>query len=82
MPIDEIAGGLFKFIGRLVLQFILEVVIELLVRGPGGLLAYFFLKNKPDIDGWVPIVFGLLFWFIVGVLGYIAFTTIGSNQNA
>ena len=82
MPIDEIAGGLFKLFGRLILQFILEVVVELLVRGPGGLLAYLCLKNKPSIDGWVPIVFGLLFWFVVGVLVYFAFITLGSNQNA
>ncbi len=75
----KLLGGVLKFIGRLILQFIFEVVVELLVRAPGGLFAYFCLKNKPDIDGWVPIVFGLLFWLVVGLLIYFAFTAIGSN---
>ena len=82
MPIEEIAEGLFKFIGRFLLQLFLEVIVELLIKGPGYLLANIFVKNKPNIDGWITIVFGLIFWLVVGVLVYFAYINLGNNQNA
>ncbi len=61
MPLGDIAG-----------QFLTEVVVELLIKGPGYLIARMF---KPGIDpdsAW-SVVFGLVFWAILGGFGYLAY---------
>jgi len=81
MPIEEVAESLIKFLGRLLLYFFLEIIIELLIKGPGYFLTKIFLKNKPDIDGWITILFGLLFWVVVGGLVYFVYINNWSDQT-
>ena len=62
MPLGEIAGHL-----------IIEVVLEILIKGPGFLVARLF---KPDVDPeskW-SIVLGVLFWVVLGGLGYCVYS--------
>ena len=62
MPLGEIAGHL-----------LIEVVLEILIKGPGFLIARML---KPDIDPeskW-SIVLGVLFWGVLGGLGYGLYT--------
>jgi len=65
MPVGEIAGellgGVFKFIGRL----FIEVVIELIIKGSGYLICRMFSKNV-DPDGVLVILVGLIFIGMVG----------------
>ncbi len=35
---EEIVGGVIKFVGRIVVQFLVEVVFEVLLKGPGYLI--------------------------------------------
>lgn len=66
MPLGEIAsevlGGVFRFVGNV----FLEVVLEFLIRGPGYLLCKPFKKDV-DPDGGLAAFVGIIFWVVVGV---------------
>lgn len=53
----EVLGGLFRFLGRM----LLEVVLEAILRGPGYLLCRLFRKDVDPESGLVVVV-GLSFW--------------------
>jgi hypothetical protein len=72
VPVGEIAGevvgGLFRLLG----QFFVEVVGELLVRGVGYAICRR-VSPGTDPDSWPSAVVGLLFWAAVFALGYFAY---------
>ncbi len=73
MPIGDIAGELLGGALRAVGSVIVEVVLEIAIRGPGYLICRQF---KSDIDpdgGWVVVV-GVMFWVILGVIGYVSYS--------
>lgn len=61
--VGEIAGGAFKFVGRL----FLEVVFEFLIKGAGFILCSPFSRRRLDPDSGLVVVVGLVFWVAVGV---------------
>jgi hypothetical protein len=61
--VGEVAGGVLKFIGRL----IFEVVFEFLIKGTGYILCRPFSRRKLDPDGGLVVAAGLVFWLAVGV---------------
>ena len=65
MPVGEIVGellgGVFKFLGRLFIEF----VIELIIKGSGYLICRMFSKDV-DPDGVLVILVGLMFIGMVG----------------
>ena len=61
--VGEVAGGVLKFIGRL----ILEVVFEFLIKGAGYILCRSFGRRKLDPDGGLVVAVGLAFWVAVGI---------------
>jgi hypothetical protein len=60
MPLGEIVGHL-----------VFEVVVEIAIKGPGFFIARQFDRDA-DPDGKGSIIFGLLFWLVLGGLGYLA----------
>lgn len=74
MPVEELASGLFSFLGRIFGYVLIDIVLEILVRGVGYLIikALPFSKGKeidPD-SSWVLLV-GFTFWVLIGVLAYL-----------
>ena len=63
--IGEVAGGVLRFIGHI----LLEGVFEFLIKGVGYLICRPFKRNV-DPDGGVVILAGLVFWGAVGGIGY------------
>jgi hypothetical protein len=61
MPLGDIAG-----------HFLVEVVLELLIKGPGYFIARLFKPGINPDSAW-SIFFGLVFWAILGGLGYLAY---------
>jgi hypothetical protein len=61
--VGEVAGGVLKFIGRI----ILEIVFESLIKGAGYILCRPFGRRRLDPDGGLVVVVGLAFWIAVGV---------------
>ena len=46
MPIGDIAEGLFEFVFRIIKQILVELVFEILIKGPGYLLAKLFTFKR------------------------------------
>lgn len=61
--VGELAGGVVKFIGRI----LLEVVFEFLIKGAGYVLCRPFSRRKLDPDGGLVVLVGLAFWVAIGV---------------
>lgn len=65
MPLGEIAseviGTVFRFVGHV----LLDVVAEVIVRGPGYLICRLFSKDV-DPDGMRVAVVSILFWVALG----------------
>ena len=73
MPVEDLAEGLLRFVGRVIAQICVDIVFELLIKGPGYLLAKLLGRSgkpDPDPDGFLVIAAGLLFWAVVGLAIY------------
>lgn len=67
-------AGLFKFIGRFIVHIFIELILELLIKGPGYLIIKLFSKN----NGEEPtenklIIVGLIFWCSIGSAIFLVF---------
>lgn len=74
--IEDVAGGVLKFIGRLVL----EVIFEGLIQGTGYLLCRPFSK-KLSPDSWIVVFVGCAFWVVVGLVIYNAMYSCDSTAR-
>lgn len=71
---EEVVAGIFKFIGRAIGQIFMELILELLIKGPGYLIIKLFSKNKQkEPTENKLIVVGLLFWCFIGGGAYMVF---------
>jgi len=64
--LDDIVGGAVRIVG----QFFVEIVIEVLIKGPGYFLVKLISKSQPDPDGVYVLIVGFLFWIVVGYIVY------------
>ncbi len=78
MLLDEIAAGFLKMLGRI----FVEVVVEILIKGPGYFIAKVFFKPPIDPDGWQAGLCGIILWVALGVGGYFVFSTAGLAGGA
>ncbi len=71
---EEVVAGIFKFIGRAIVQIFIELILEFLIKGPGYLIIKFFsnINEKEPTENKI-IVVGLLFWCFVGGSTYLVF---------
>ena len=79
MPLGDIAvqvlGGVFRFIA----EVFLNIVLEVLVKGPGYLICRVFWKAEDiDPDQFKVLVAGLLFWVAIIAGGYAAYVHIAT----
>ena len=72
MPLDELGAGVLKTMGRMLVYIFGELILELLVKGPGYIIVKRFSAQKDDIDpdGVLVLFAGCLFWCLVGVIIY------------
>ncbi len=72
MPLGDIAGealgGVFRFIGRL----LFEVVVELLIQGAGHVILRT-VRPKSEPSETACTLVGLVFWATVIVLGWLVY---------
>jgi hypothetical protein len=69
MPLGEIAGEIVVGLLRFVAQFFFDVVLEVLVRGPGYFIGRIFSRYI-DPDGLAVLFIGVMFWVAIGGCGY------------
>ena len=74
MPLGDIAGELIGGLLRVIGQFVLEIVLEILIKGPGYVIVRAFRRRESvDPDSAVVILVGILFWVVLIVGGYLAY---------
>lgn len=69
MPIGEIVGEVARGLLRVIL---VEFLFELMIEGTGYLICKRF-KSSVDPDGVVVAVVGIVFWMLIGGLGYVVY---------
>jgi hypothetical protein len=65
--VGEVAGGIVRFVGRILFAFLFEV----LIRGVGYSICRAFNRNVTLESGWSAGV-GIAFWTLVAALIYVA----------
>lgn len=73
MPIGDAAGELLGGMLRTIGSIIVEVILEIAIRGPGYLICRLAKRYIDPASGWV-VVMGLAFWVVIGFLGYFAYS--------
>lgn len=74
MPLGDVVAGLFELIGRFFGQVFIEIFLEIIVRGPGYLIARLFSGSKnTDPDGWLALLLGIAFWAVIAAGAYFVF---------
>lgn len=80
MPLGEIAsevlGSVFRFVGHM----LLDVVAEVIVKGPGYLICRLFSKDV-DPDGMRVAVVGILFWITLATAAWAAWGEISAAAD-
>jgi hypothetical protein len=75
MSIGEIATELLGGAVRVAAHIAIELVLEILIRGPGYSICRIFRKDIDLESGWV-VLAGLMFWAMVAIAGYFAYVQI------
>ncbi|AZZ95100.1 hypothetical protein EUZ85_01140 [Hahella sp. KA22] len=57
-------------------QGVFFFVMEFLIKGPGYLIHRLFAGKHADLDGLFAIVFGILFWVVVGFGAYFIYSLV------
>lgn len=73
MPIGDIAGELLGWVLRAIGSIIVDVVLEIAIRVPGYLICRRFKRDLDPDGGWIVIV-GVMFWVILGFIGYFSYS--------
>lgn len=79
MPIDEMAGGLLRIALRFIGEFLLEVVFEIVIKGPGYLILKSVTGKEPDPEEWDVLIVSVLFWVVVVGVGYFVYSGFGQG---
>ena len=73
MPVEELASGLFSVIGRFFGYLLIDIVLEILVKGVGYLIIKalpFSKKKEIDPEGFQVVIAGLVLWASVIALAF------------
>ena len=79
MPLGDIATGLFEFVGRIIGQLFVDIILDILIRGPGYMIVRVLSGSKKDISDQDCIVItfaGVVFWIFIGFGIYLIFPNI------
>ena len=68
--IEIIVEGFIKITGRIIGQILIDLIFEIIIKGPGYFIVNLFTVEKPDTDSFTVIASGFLFWVAIGFGGY------------
>lgn len=77
--IEDVAGGVLRVTARVVGQFFVEIVFEILVKGPGYFIVKQFTKRDPKPVAFAVIITGIVFWSVIGFGAYVIYSNIGGG---
>ena len=67
--VGEVLVGVVRIVGRVILEFVLELVFEIMIKGSGYILLRIFRPKSDPGEGACAIV-GIIFWILVGTAAY------------
>ena len=68
MPLGDIVGE----VAVVVVRGIVQIFVEILVKGPGYLLVKLFKANAGP-DGLIVFLVGILFWMVIAICSFIIY---------
>ncbi len=77
--IEEVVEGFFKFAARIIGQIFIELIFEILIKGPGYFIVKLFSVEAPDTDSARVIFTGVLFWLLIGFGSYGVYSAVSSS---
>ncbi|MBT9519038.1 MAG: hypothetical protein IV112_20345 [Methyloversatilis discipulorum] len=80
MPLGEIASEVLSSAFRFVGQVLIDLVAEVIVKGPGYLICRLFSKDV-DPDGMRVAVVGILFWITLATAAWAAWGEISASAD-
>ncbi|WP_445363333.1 hypothetical protein ACJJIQ_00350 [Microbulbifer sp. ANSA003] len=80
--IEDVVEGIFRVLGRFIGQIFIEIIFEILLKGPGYFISKQFTKRDPDPDGFIVVITGFVFWVVVGFGFYCIYSSISGGGNA
>ena len=80
--IEDVLEGIFRVLGRLIGQIFIEIVFEVLLKGPGYFISGLFTKGDQDPDRFVVVITGFIFWLVVGFSFYGIYSYVIEDGNA
>lgn len=72
--IEDVFEGIFIIFGRFVGYIIIEILFEIVLKGPGCVIYRLFSKQDPQADALVVTLLGLIFWVVIGFIGYMIYS--------
>jgi len=78
---DEIIEVIIKFIGRTIAYIFVQFIFEKLVKGAGFLIAKLIFKSNPDLEGWLVVVCGIVFWILIIIALFYSIIYFGMGAN-
>ena len=73
MPLGDLAAGFFEILGRLLFQFFVEIILEIVIKGPGYLIAKYLLSKDREFleqsEAGLTLI-GVSFWLLTGLSVY------------
>ena len=79
--IEDVAGGISRVLSRFVGQIFIDIVFEILLKGPGYFIGRMFTKGDPDPDGFIVVTTGILFWVALGFGVFSIYSNIVGSGN-
>ena len=79
--IDDVVAGFFKGVARFLGYILLEIILELLLNGPGYFISKQFTKHDPDSDGVIVVFTGFMFWIVLDLSAYGIYSYISVDSS-
>jgi len=70
MPLEAIGEGIIRGTIRFFTYLFIDIVLDILIRGPGYLIMKWVFRTYPDPDSFRVLIVGMLFWILIGIGGY------------
>jgi len=80
--VEEVVGGVFRVLGRFIVEVIFTAVFEVMFQFPGNIICKAFTKEGKEPNGFLVVICSILFWVLVVALGYFAYLALSSEPNA
>ncbi|WP_444933043.1 hypothetical protein [Microbulbifer sp. JTAC008] len=79
---EEVIGGVFRFLGRFIVETIFTIIVEVMFHFPGNLICKPFTKKGREPNGFLVVIVSISFWLLVAGLAYTAYFLLSGEPGA